>query len=46
MLNMAFDVVLSTAFVKLIGILRFLQYKDYKNISFLLCFDMYVFIKT
>ena len=45
MLNMAFDVVLSTAFVKLIGILRFLQYKDYKNI-FLLCFDMYVFIKT
>ena len=44
MLNMAFDVVLSTVFVKYIGILRFLQYKDYKNIFLvaqIACFDMY-----
>ena len=49
MLNMTFDTaVLSTAFVKLIEILRFLQYKDYKNIlrfAQLLCFDGYFFIK-
>ena len=47
MLNMVFDVLLSTVFVKQIGILRFLQRKDYKNISlFALCFDMYLFMKT
>ena len=32
MLNMAFDVASSTVFVKWIGILCFLQCKDYKNI--------------
>ena len=47
MLNMVFDVLLSTVFVKQIGILRFLQRKDYKNIFlFALCFDMYLFMKT
>ena len=47
MLNMAFDVLVSTIFVKQIEILRFLQYKDYKNIPlFALRFDMYFFIKT
>ena len=47
MLNMAFDVLLSTVFVKGTGILRFLQYEDYKNILlFAMCFDMYFFIKT
>ena len=39
MLNMAFDVLWSTVFVKKIGILRFLLYKDYKNI--LLCVLFY-----
>ena len=32
MLNMAFGVALSETFVKYIEILRFLRYKDYKNI--------------
>ena len=32
MLNLAFEVVLRTAFVKQIGIRRFLKYKDYKSI--------------
>ena len=44
MFNIAFDVLLITIFVKSIGVLRFLQHKDYKNI--LLCFDIYFFIKT
>ena len=44
MLNIAFDVFLGTVFVKEIGILHFLQYKDYKNILlFALCLDMYFF---
>ena len=47
MLNMAFDILLSTVFVKYIAIFRFLQYKDYKNILlFALCFDIYFFMKT
>ena len=37
MLNKAFEVLSSTVFVKWIGILRFLQYKDYKNILLMLC---------
>ena len=41
MLSMEFDVLLSTAFVKSIGIIFFLQGKVYKNIFlFALCFDM------
>ena len=45
---MAFDVLnLSTALVKEIRILRFLQYKDYKTILlFALCFEMYFFDKN
>ena len=46
MLNMAFGVALSEAFVKYIEILRFLQYKDYKNILLFtqpVCFDMSFF---
>ena len=35
MLNMAFDVILSTIFVKIVGILRFLPYKEYKKIPLL-----------
>ena len=35
MLNMAFDVILSTIFVKIVGILRFLPYKEYKKILLL-----------
>ena len=47
MLNMEFNVLLSTAFVKWIGILRFLQCKEYKNILlYTLCFDMHFFVKT
>ena len=48
MLNMAFDVVLSTVFVKQIGVFLFLKYKDYKNILLFaqpLFFDMYFFKK-
>ena len=46
MLNMAFGGALSEAFVKYIEILRFLQYKDYKNILLFtqpVCFDMSFF---
>ena len=47
MLNIAFDILLGTVFVKWIGILCFLQYKDYNNILlFVLCLDMLFFIKT
>ena len=46
MLNMAFDVLLSTVFVKIL-IICFLQYKDYKNILlFALGFDMFFFYKN
>ena len=46
MLNMAFDVLSSTVFVKEIGNLCFLQYKDYSNILLVaLCFDMFLFYK-
>ena len=42
MLFMAFDVLLSTVFVKQITILHFLQYNDHKNIlPFALYFQMY-----
>ena len=45
MLNVALGVLLSTVFAKEIGVLRFLQYEDYKNIFlFSLCFDLYFFI--
>ena len=37
MLNMAFDFILSTIFVEIVGILRFLPYKQYKNILLLGC---------
>ena len=41
MLNMVLYMLLSTVFVKKIGILRFLQYNGYKNIlPFAMCFDM------
>ena len=47
MLNVALDFLLSTVFAKEIGVLRFLQYKDYRNIfTFALCFDMNFFIKV
>ena len=47
MLNMAFDVLSSTVFVKKVGILRFLQNKNYKNfLLFALGFDIYFLIKT
>ena len=50
-LNMPFDVVLSTFFFKQICILRFLQFKDYNNILLFnqpvsFCFDMYFVICT
>ena len=49
MLNMAFDVLSSTVLKlsKKIGILRFLQNKNYKNfLLFALGFDIYFLIKT
>ena len=47
MLIMAFDVLLSTVFVKQIAILNFLQYNDHKNIlPFALYFQMYFLKKT
>ena len=43
-MNIAFEVFCSTVFVKEIGNLHFLQYKDYKNIFlFALYLDMYFF---
>ena len=47
MLNLAFDVFLSTAFVKQIEILRFLQFK-YQNVIllFALCFDTFFLYKN
>ena len=47
MLNLAFNVLLSNVLVKQIGILCFLQYRDYKNILlFALFFDMHFFYKN
>ena len=47
MLNLAFDVFLSTAFVKQLEILRFLQFK-YQNVIllFALCFDTFFLYKN
>ena len=52
MLNMAFDVLLSTVFVKYIRILRFLFFVSFtcninkNNLLFALCFHMCFFVKT
>ena len=52
MLNMAFDALLSTVFVKYVRILRFLFFVSFtcsinkNNLLFALCFHMCFFIKT